>query len=287
MREMSTEPAASRAPQGGSEDAAASRAPLDAGALTQALVRPGGLWRTVTVTEATGSTNADLLAQAAAGAAEGTVLATETQTAGRGRMGRAWLSPPGAALMFSVLLRPTAVPPARRGWLPLLAGVAIASALRGLTGLDMGLKWPNDVLVGDAKLAGILAEQSADAIVAGAGINVSTQRSELPVPTATSLLLAGAPDLRRDRLLSAVLAEFERLYLAWSGPPRPGDPDAAGLRTRYRDCCVTLGRHVRAELPGGGAITGTAVDVDETGSLRLRTPDGPRTISAADIVHLR
>ena len=271
----------------GSEAVAASRVPLDAAGLAAALVRPGGLWRTVTVTEATGSTNADLLAQAAAGAPEGTVLTAETQTAGRGRMGRTWLSPPGAALMFSVLLRPTAVPPARRGWLPLLAGVAITFALRGLTGLDVGLKWPNDVLIGDGKLAGILAEQSAGAIVAGAGINVSTRRSELPVETATSLLLAGAPDLHRDRLLCAVLAEFERLYLAWSGSPSPGDPDAAGLRDRYRSCCITLGRQVRAELPGGGAITGTALDVDEAGSLRLRTPDGPRTVSAADIVHLR
>lgn len=271
----------------GTGRAAASRAPLDAAALARAVVRPGGLWRTVTVTEATGSTNADLLARAAGGEPEGAVLAAETQTAGRGRMGRAWLSPPGAALMFSVLLRPTAVPPPRRGWLPLLAGVAVASALRGLTGLDVGLKWPNDVLTGDGKLAGILAEQTGGAVVVGAGINVSTQRSELPVATATSLLLAGAPDLRRDRLLCAVLAEFERLYLAWAGPPSPGDPDAAGLRARYRDCSVTLGRQVRAELPGGGAVTGTALDVDEAGALRLSTPDGPAAISAADIVHLR
>jgi BirA family biotin operon repressor/biotin-[acetyl-CoA-carboxylase] ligase len=292
-----------------SEAVAGARAPLDAAALTRSLVRPGGLWRTVTVTESTGSTNADLLAQAAGGAPEGTVLVTETQTAGRGRMGRTWLSPPGAALMFSVLLRPTAVPPARRGWLPLLAGVAIASALRDVTGLDVGLKWPNDVLTGGGKLAGILAEQSAgtEAIVAGAGLNVSTRRDELPVETATSLLLAGAPDLRRDRLLGAVLAEFERLYQAWAGPPSqgqhsssqhsssqhsssqhsPGDPDAAGLRDRYRACCVTLGRQVRAELPGGGALTGTALDVDETGSLQLRTPAGLRAISAGDIVHLR
>jgi BirA family transcriptional regulator, biotin operon repressor / biotin---[acetyl-CoA-carboxylase] ligase len=272
-----------------SEAVAGSRAPLDAAALSRALIEPGGLWRTVTVTGSTGSTNADLLAQAASGAPEGTVLVTETQTAGRGRMGRTWLSPPGAALMFSVLLRPTAVPPARRGWLPLLAGVAIASALRGVTGLDVGLKWPNDVLTGGGKLAGILAEQytGTEAIVAGAGINVSTRRDELPVETATSLLLAGAADLRRDRLLCAVLAEFARLYQAWAGPAGQGAPDAAGLRDRYRGCCVTLGRPVRAELPGGGALTGTAVDVDETGSLQLRTPDGLRTISAGDVVHLR
>ena len=98
------------------------------------------------------------------------MLVAEEQTAGRGRLGRTWTSVPGAALTFSVLLRPATVPPARRGWLPLLAGVAVASAVRSVTGaggrrrcrVDAVLKWPNDVLVGDRKLAGILAEQSPD-----------------------------------------------------------------------------------------------------------------------------
>jgi BirA family biotin operon repressor/biotin-[acetyl-CoA-carboxylase] ligase len=265
----------------------AARTPLRADALSRALVRPAGLWRAVAVTGVTGSTNADLLAQAARGAPEGTVLAAEAQTAGRGRMGRAWVSPPGAALMFSVLLRPGAVHPARRGWVPLLAGVAVASAVRGLTGLEAGLKWPNDVLVGGAKLAGILAEQSAGAIVVGTGINVSTQGSELPVPTATSLALQGAASTGRAELLCAVLGEFERLYLAWTGTRDPGDPDAAGLRAEYRRRSVTLGRQVRVEFPGGGTAHGTAIDVDETGQLLLDTADGPLTVSAGDVMHLR
>ena len=171
------------------EWASGERAPLSAAALSGPLARPGSFWQSIAVTPLTGSTNADLLAQAGGGAPEGSVLVAEAQTAGRGRMGRAWLSPPGAGLMFSVLLRPGEVPPARRGWVPLLTGVAIASAVRDLTGLDARLKWPNDVLVGDRKLAGILAEQSADAIVVGAGINVSTRQAELPVETATSLAL--------------------------------------------------------------------------------------------------
>lgn len=276
-------------------DNAGRPAPLNALALSRSLVRPGGLWRSVTVTEVTGSTNADLLAQAASGAPEGTVLAAEEQTAGRGRMGRSWHSPPGAALMFSVLLRPTAVPQARRGWIPLLAGVAVASGVRGLTGLEAGLKWPNDVLVGGAKLAGILAEQSADAIVVGAGINVSTQRAELPVQAATSLILEGAqlPGREgaglpgRDGLLCAVLAEFERLYRAWTRTASPGDPDASGLRAAYRDHSVTLGRQVRVEFPGGSSAAGTALDIDCDGRLVLDTPDGPLAVSAGDVSHLR
>jgi BirA family transcriptional regulator, biotin operon repressor / biotin---[acetyl-CoA-carboxylase] ligase len=263
------------------------RAPLDAEALAHALIRPGGLWRAVTVTGVTGSTNADLLARAARGAPEGSVLVAEAQTAGRGRMGRAWLSPPGAALMFSVLLRPGAVQPARRGWVPLLTGVAVVSAVRRLTGLEAGLKWPNDVLAGEAKLAGILAEQSADAIVVGTGINVSTRASELPVKTATSLALQGAARTGRGELLCAVLGELERLYLAWVAAPGPGDPDAAGLREEYRRRSVTLGRRVRAEFPGGGAAEGTAIDVDETGQLLLATPGGTLAVSAGDVVHLR
>jgi BirA family transcriptional regulator, biotin operon repressor / biotin---[acetyl-CoA-carboxylase] ligase len=263
------------------------RAPLDANALSRTLVRPGGLWRSVTATGVTGSTNADLLAAAAGGAPEGSVLTAEAQTAGRGRMGRSWQSPPGAALMFSVLLRPDVVPPARRGWLPLLAGVAVAAAVRDLTSLGAGLKWPNDVLIGGAKLAGILAEQSSGAIVVGAGINVTTQRAELPVPAATSLALEGAADTGRPELLAAVLTGFERLYLAWTRAPSPGDPDAAGLREAYRRHSVTLGRWVRAEFPGGSAAAGTAIDIDPDGRLLLDTPTGPLSVSAGDIIHLR
>jgi BirA family biotin operon repressor/biotin-[acetyl-CoA-carboxylase] ligase len=267
--------------------ASTERTPLSEPALTRALVRPGGFWRAVEVTQLTGSTNADLLAQAARGAPEGSVLAAEAQTAGRGRMGRSWLSPPGAALMFSVLLRPGAVPPARRGWVPLLAGVAVASAVGAVSGLDARLKWPNDVLVGDGKVAGILAEQAADAIVVGAGINVSTRRAELPVETATSLALEGAAGTRREQLLCAALGEIERLYLAWAGGASPGDPDACGLREEYRRRCATLGRNVRVELPGGAAAHGTALDVDADGRLVIATAEGPLAISAGDVVHVR
>jgi BirA family biotin operon repressor/biotin-[acetyl-CoA-carboxylase] ligase len=186
------------------------RPPLAADALADALLPGSRLLTAVRVVARTGSTNADLLAAARAGTAAGTVLVAEEQTAGRGRLDRSWHSQPGAALTFSVLLRPAAIPPSARGWLPLLTGVAVAAALRAQTGLDVSLKWPNDVLVSGAepgmagKLAGILAEQAGDAIVVGIGLNVSARRDELPAPQATSLLLAGAagqlnPDVPADR----------------------------------------------------------------------------------------
>src|SRR5450631_4357130 len=146
-------------------DAALQRPPLDAAALRGRLVRPGGLWRDIRVTGETGSTNADLLEEARAGAAEGLVLVAETQTAGRGRLGRSWSSPPRA-----------------RAWLPLLTGIAVAAALRAEAGVTAVLKWPNDVLVADRKIAGILAEAHGDAIVAGIGLNVTLTQAELPVP---------------------------------------------------------------------------------------------------------
>ena len=266
---------------------AGERAPLSGVTLAGALIRPGGFWRAVEVTEVTGSTNADLLERAAGGAPEGTVLVAEAQTAGRGRMGRAWVSRPGAALTFSVLLRPVVVPPARRGWIPLLAGVAIASAVAAAAGLDARLKWPNDVLVGGRKLAGILAEQAAGAVVVGVGLNVSARRDELPIETATSLALEGAPGTGRQQLLGAALGELERWYLAWANGASPGDPDASGLRAEYRHRSVTLGRPVRVEFPGGDAARGTALDVDTEGRLVLQTAGDQLAVSAGDVVHLR
>src|SRR6516165_1419427 len=164
---------------------------LDVAGVSAGLVRPDGLWREVRAVAETGSSNADLLAAAGAGAAEGTVLMAEAQTAGRGRLGRRWASPPRAGLTFSVLLRPDGVPAALLGWLPLLAGVAAAASVRAVAAVDATLKWPNDVLVGERKLGGILAERTGAAVVIGIGINVWQTRADLPPDAAaTSLALA-------------------------------------------------------------------------------------------------
>jgi BirA family transcriptional regulator, biotin operon repressor / biotin---[acetyl-CoA-carboxylase] ligase len=264
---------------------------LDAARLNGALAARPALWREVRVVEETRSTNADLMAEARSGAREGQVLVAEAQTGGRGRMGRRWISPPRSALTFSVLLRPTGVPAGLLGWVPLLAGVAVASALAETAGVDARLKWPNDVLADGNKLAGILAERWGEAVVVGTGINVFQGRDELPVPTATSVLLA-APAASagvdvRERLLTAVLGELARWYRAWLDQPHPGDTDGCGLREEYLRRSGTVGAMVTVMLPGGQHLTGTAVGIDPAGRLELRTPAGLVQVSAGDVVHLR
>ena len=268
------------------------RRALDPDALRTAVVRPGGLWRDLAVTGVTGSTNADLLARAADGAPEGIVLAAEEQRAGRGRMGRAWVSPPRAALTFSVLLRPLPVPPARLGWLPLLAGVAVAAAVRAVTAVHAQLKWPNDLLARDRKLGGILAEASGGAVVVGIGLNVSTEPDELPPVAspsgslaATSLRAEGWASPDRDLLLTALLGELEHWYLAWRRAG--GDPGRCGLAEEYTRLCGTIGRQVRVELPGGHLVRGLATGIDPAGRLLVRVPDGEVPVSAGDVVHVR
>ncbi|TFV32858.1 biotin--[acetyl-CoA-carboxylase] ligase [Streptomyces sp. T1317-0309] len=266
--------------------------PLNADALRRALVREGALWTRLEVVQRTGSTNSDLVALAASGeAAEGTVLVAEEQNAGRGRLDRTWTAPPRSGLFFSVLLRPAEVPVARWGWLPLLAGVAVATGLARAAGVDTALKWPNDLLVtvGDEerKTGGILAERAGDdGVVVGIGINVTLRENELPVPTAGSLVLAGARGTDRDPLLRAVLRSLEDQYGRWRSAL--GDPVASGLQEIYAAGCATLGRFVRAELPGDRSVTGEAVAIDGDGRLVLATENGMQEpVGAGDIVHLR
>jgi BirA family biotin operon repressor/biotin-[acetyl-CoA-carboxylase] ligase len=268
------------------------RPPLNAAALRRALVREGELWSRVEVVQRTGSTNTDLAARAAEGAvAEGAVLVAEEQTAARGRLDRQWTAPPRSGLFFSVLLRPAEVPVARWGWLPLLTGVAVATGLSRTAGVDTALKWPNDLLVTvggeERKAGGILAERAgADGVVIGVGVNVTLRAEELPVPHAGSLALAGAVSTDRDPLLRGVLRSLADWYGRWRAAD--GDPAACGLQETYAAGCATLGRRVRAELPGDRSVTGEAVAVDGDGRLVLATEDGVQEpVGAGDIVHLR
>ncbi|MFH9010441.1 biotin--[acetyl-CoA-carboxylase] ligase [Streptomyces sp. NPDC017943] len=267
------------------------RPPLNVTALRRGLVRDGGLWTGVDVVQRTGSTNSDLVARAEEGrAAEGAVLIAEEQTAGRGRLDRQWTAPPRAGLFFSVLLTPREVPVARWGWLTLLTGVAVATGLSRAAGVDTALKWPNDVLVTvggeERKAGGILAERAGDGgVVMGVGINVTLREDELPVPTAGSLALAGAVSTDRDPLLRGVLRSLEDWYGTWRAAE--GDPGVSGLQEAYAAGCATLGRVVRAELPGDRAVRGEAVAVDGDGRLVLATEAGVEPVGAGDIVHLR
>lgn len=245
-----------------------------------------------------GSTNDELRERAAARTLpDFSVVVTLNQTAGRGRLDRVWVAPPGQALAVSVLLRPEPAggePVAidRYGWIPLLAGLAMTRAVKALvTGHEVTLKWPNDVLIDGRKVSGLLAEllPNGAGVVVGAGLNLSIPQVDLPVPTATSLLLNGVPatDTLADAALAAYLGELKSL---WSGFLAAGaDAGASGIRSAVSGACSTLGQPVRVSLPDGTELLGTAVDLDPEGRLRIRSAtDAPlQTVAAGDVTHLR
>ena len=296
------------------------RNPLDSDSVSAALVTSGRPWREVELHPALGSTNTrlrELLTAPsgpprtyAGGPADDVrglwwVVLTDHQTGGRGRLGRAWTVPDRASLAVSV-----AVPvadPSQAGWMPLLAGLALARAVREVTEaaghpLTPRLKWPNDVLLaddGDRKVSGILcelvahgsgrADAAGQAVVVGTGVNVDQTREELPVDTATSLTLAGAT-VRREDLLVAYLDHLVTVLPgagSSTGPQAPTASEAAAARTAYRQACSTVGLQVRVHLPTGDAVEGTAVGVDDDGGLLVRTEQGVRAFAAGDVVHVR
>ena len=248
---------------------------------------------------AAGSTNDELVARAAE-LPEFSVVVTDNQTAGRGRLGREWIAPPGATLAISVLLRPVLphgepLSLEHYGWLPLISGLAMARAVASLLpdGEERtGLKWPNDVQVDGAKICGILAElvPSGDAVIIGAGLNVSMTAEQLPIPTATSLALGGATlvgDELRDAALSRYLENLRSLY---SGFVRLGaDAEGSGVLELLTETCTTLGKEVLVHLPGGSELRGTATSIDRSGRLVVRgSRDGHSVaVAAGDVTHVR
>jgi BirA family biotin operon repressor/biotin-[acetyl-CoA-carboxylase] ligase len=245
----------------------------------------------------TGSTNDDLVARAA-GLDDFAVIATGSQTAGRGRLGRVWVAPPGASLAVSVLLRPVLpggqpLEPQHFGWLPLIAGIAMTRAVQSLVPAErVGLKWPNDVQVDGLKISGLLAEllPGGDAVVMGAGLNLALTREQLPTPVSTSLALVGvelAGDELADAALSVYLRTLRRLYTDFV---RLGaDPVGSGIAEQLDDLCTTIGQQVKVQVPGGSDLVGAAVGIDGNGRLRVRRSlDGQvAAVAAGDVTHLR
>ncbi|MGF1598260.1 MAG: biotin--[acetyl-CoA-carboxylase] ligase [Acidimicrobiales bacterium] len=237
----------------------------------------------------TGSTNADLLSRAAEGLVEGSALVADHQTAGRGRQARRFFDEPGNAMLLSALLRPpSTVAPV----LPFVAGHAVVDAVDALVGRGLvALKWPNDVLVpslGERKLAGILTEATTRvgegdpsplAVVIGIGLNLRWSGSPPDEVAARSATVAelGA-DLERWDMVRAVLTALDRWYDRALVSP-------VGVVDAYRERCLTLGRRVRLETPGG-VVEGTATSVADDGALVVDTADGPRTVTAGDAHHL-
>jgi BirA family biotin operon repressor/biotin-[acetyl-CoA-carboxylase] ligase len=238
-------------------------------------------------TASTASTNEDLAEAARAGAPEGTVHATEHQTAGRGRLDREWEAPAGSGLAMSVLLRPTDVDDVRWTWIPLLTGVAVATAVSEVAPqLDVRLKWPNDVEVASAdgawrKLAGILVERietpTGPAAVVGIGLNIAMTADQLPVPNATSLAIEGA-DTEVAAVRDLVLRALGLWYGKWQG-----ESTNSTLRGAYLAASGTVGQDVVVTLSDGSTIEGSATDVDEFGRLVV----GGQPVGAGDVTHVR
>ncbi len=252
---------------------------LDVGRLNDTL--SGTVFRQVRVVGATDSTNADAADAVRSGAGAGLVIATGNQRAGRGRLDRRWEAPPNTALALSVLLAPRR-PLTDWGWLSLVAGIAVVDAIGEVAGLVARLKWPNDVMVGERKLCGILSERVVNGdqgiAVVGMGVNLNLTPDQLPVETATSLAIEGV-DADATEMAGAILVCFDRWYRAWEL--------SGSLIEPYSARSATIGREVAIHLGGGPPVRGKAVGVDPAGSLLVETPNGTRAFIAGDVVHLR
>lgn len=262
---------------------------LDADQLRTLLA--GSRWHRIEVVDSTGSTNADLVDRAATEPVGGTARLTTDQTAGRGRHARVWTAPAGTQLAISaaVDLGEHTEHSGHLGWLSLLAGLAAVRGIEEATGLEPTLKWPNDVLLDGKKVAGILSEYTPSAhtakgsggvAVIGTGLNTTMTADQLPVPTATSLRLAGVDEVPLTRLAAAYLGALAELLDHWPH-------DVGELAARYRTSSDTIGRRVRLVMPGEQEIIGTATGVDDTGRI-IVDADGRVVIAAAgDVTHLR
>ncbi len=250
---------------------------LSEDALRRALAA-AGLEAPVRYEDEVGSTNDLALELAQAGTPEWTLVAAGHQTAGRGRLGRSWVDRPGAALMFSLVLRPVGLPPGRVGLIPLLAGVAAAEGCREAGGAAVMCKWPNDLLVGEAKAGGILAESRVDGrrlahVVLGVGINLREPPAEVPGA-------AGVGDVEPEAVLAGFLRAFRPRY-------QPSHPAFVGaVLAAYRRVSATLGRRVRATTTRGATVEGVAVDVREDGGLVLETGRGTAVVAFGEVEHL-
>jgi BirA family biotin operon repressor/biotin-[acetyl-CoA-carboxylase] ligase len=229
--------------------------------------------------EVTGSTNDTALALAAEGAPEWTLVSAGHQTSGRGRLGRTWADAPGRALLFSFVLRPSSLGLERAGLLPLLAGLCMAIAAREVTGLEVGCKWPNDLLLNDGKVGGILVESRVGAEVgagflAAIGVGVNLDPPEGVVGS------GGLGEIDPASLLTAFLRRFRERY--------EGDPSTLGLRVvnEYAPLCLTLGREIEATRTDGHRVRGRAEEILLDGSLALETSDGVAVIAFGEIAHL-
>lgn len=251
----------------------APRAPLNQSAINE---NSSQYWR-VQVVEVTGSTQEDLAVAVTIGDAfAGDVIAAEYQRMGRGRLDRTFEAESSTALMFSFAIAPQR---SKDYWsyLPLLAGIAVAESINSLNPhMSCRLKWPNDLLIGEKKLGGIIAQTVGDNVIIGIGINVEMSTDQLPVSHATSIAIEGGQNLNRNDLLATILKNFEAALRKWEA----GDD----MQDQYRVLSSTIGKAIEAHLPGGALKTGKALNIDHHGGLILDTGE---VITSGDVIHLR
>jgi BirA family biotin operon repressor/biotin-[acetyl-CoA-carboxylase] ligase len=284
---------------------------IDSQYVKAGLITAPNPWQMIDVRASVDSTNAEALRDPQ----PWRVVVADFQSAGRGRMARQWQAPAGTSIAVSAVVPMPAGRLADVGWLPLISGMAMRSALADVARVTGRLKWPNDVLVQEGtvqqaqgesyeaaqgpvqrglqegnesewlKISGVLCESVSDAelVVIGAGANVSQERSQLAVETATSLALCGARGVRREELIVRYLTELAALHRAWTA----GGAALVALRTAYRQCCLTIGLDVDVHQPGGRVARGTATGVDEVGRLVVTNGRSSKAHAAGDVVHIR
>jgi BirA family biotin operon repressor/biotin-[acetyl-CoA-carboxylase] ligase len=235
----------------------------------------GGSWPEPVVLDSVESTNA-VLAQLP-GDSEGVCVVADEQTAGRGRLDRMWTSNAGAGLWMSVRVSLAGAPSERWPLLTMASAVAAHRALITACDVPAQIKWPNDLVVGARKLGGLLTEVVGSVAIVGIGINVDWPAEHLPTPAATSVLVEGG---RTDlvELLARILVGLEGLLPGW----REGGDDFVAA---FREACVTLGRKVTVNLPGGDTLTGIASDIDDRGHLVVQNQVNVVSVSAGDVIH--
>jgi BirA family transcriptional regulator, biotin operon repressor / biotin---[acetyl-CoA-carboxylase] ligase len=276
--------------------------PITSQAVTMALCTKT-LGRSLHILDETPSTNSAAMALAQDGAPDGTVVVADTQTSGRGRLGRPWYSPPGKNLYCSIILR-RAMPPDQisrwLSWVPLLSAVAVARAIQVLSGLRPSLKWPNDILMEQRKIGGLLCESSGTGtangfVIVGIGLNVNMWRDAFPTDLrdlATSLAAEAGQPFDRAVLLATLLSELELRYEGFFSGAVPD------IQQEYELRCATIGQRVRVETTNGKRgewIEGHAVSIGDDGSLQVMADDPqdsftrrtPVVIRAGDVVHVR
>jgi len=258
------------------------RAPLDAQLLKQELLLRQCLWQNAVIKDEVKSTNDIARELVTSNIEEGTFVLANFQTNGRGRQNRSWEAPKNSSIFISIVLKPNSEK--NLGWIPLLVGLALHKALEAETRKDIKIKWPNDlVLVENSqefKFTGILVERIKNQVIVGVGINFDQEKEELPVSNATSLKQILQSSMTKESVIAAFLTELSARWLEENNTSKWPTPS---LVRDYKTNCITLNKKIAAQLPGGEVINAQVVDISQTGELVVKTDDGTRSLSSADI----